>query len=61
MSDIIIRAENLSKRYLLRHQSGGAGYQRFSESLTYWAKAPLRKLASLLTPRPSPPPKNSGL
>ncbi len=42
MSDVIIRAENLGKRYLLSHQPNGAGYTRFSESLVHWAKAPLR-------------------
>jgi ABC-type polysaccharide/polyol phosphate transport system ATPase subunit len=40
MSEVIIRAENLSKRYQLRHSSARAGYQRLSESLVNWAKSP---------------------
>lgn len=44
MSDIVIRAENLGKRYLLNHQSGGTGYRRFSESILHAATAPLRWL-----------------
>lgn len=44
MSEVIIRAENIGKRYTLNHlkNGGGGGYQRFSESLAYWAKTPLR-------------------
>ena len=50
MSDVIIRAENLGKRYLLSHQiAGGSGYRKFSDTLVHAAKAPLRWL------RPSSP------
>jgi lipopolysaccharide transport system ATP-binding protein len=40
----IIRVEHLSKRYRLGQTLGAGGYQRFSESLTHWAKSPLRWL-----------------
>ncbi len=53
MPEPIISVERLGKCYRLQHQSGGARYKRFSESLVHWAKAPLRKLASSLAPRPS--------
>lgn len=44
MSEVVIQAENLGKCYQLNHQAGGQGYRRFSESLIYAAKAPLRWL-----------------
>jgi lipopolysaccharide transport system ATP-binding protein len=45
MSDVIISAEKVGKRYTLSHLGGGApGYQRFSETLASWAKAPFRRL-----------------
>ena len=52
MSDIIIRAENLGKRYLLNHQAGGV-YRKFSDSLVHFAKAPLRLLRSAHSPASS--------
>jgi lipopolysaccharide transport system ATP-binding protein len=42
MSDIIISAENIGKRYVLNHQSSGGGYRKFSDTLIHAAKAPLR-------------------
>jgi hypothetical protein len=44
MSDIIIRAENIGKRYVLNHQTSGTGYRKFSDVLVHAAKAPLRWL-----------------
>lgn len=44
MSDIIISAENIGKRYLLNHQTKGGGYNKFSDTLIHAAKAPLRWL-----------------
>ncbi|MFZ4596826.1 MAG: ABC transporter ATP-binding protein [Verrucomicrobiaceae bacterium] len=39
----MIRAENIGKRYVLNHQTGGAGqYRKFSDVLVHAAKAPLR-------------------
>ena len=48
MSEVIIRAENIGKKYTLSHLASGGqgGYKRFSESLAYWAKAPLRRLSN---------------
>ena len=42
--DIIIRAENIGKRYVLNHQTRGASgqYRKFSDTLIHAAKAPLR-------------------
>ena len=44
--DVIIRAENIGKRYVLNHQTGGAAgqYRKFSDTLVHAAKAPLRWL-----------------
>jgi len=42
MSDIIISAENIGKRYVLNHQAAAGGYQKFSDTLIHAAKAPLR-------------------
>lgn len=44
MSDIIISAENIGKRYVLNHQSEARGYSKFSDVLVNAAKAPLRWL-----------------
>jgi lipopolysaccharide transport system ATP-binding protein len=41
----IIRVENLSKRYRLGQTLGAGGYRRFSDTLTHWAKSPLRWLS----------------
>ena len=42
--DVIIRAENIGKRYVLNHQTRGASgqYRKFSDVLVNAAKAPLR-------------------
>jgi len=49
--DVIIRAENIGKRYVLNHQTGG-GYRKFSDVLVHAAKAPLRwLLPSTLNPQ----------
>ncbi|MFZ4593179.1 MAG: ATP-binding cassette domain-containing protein, partial [Verrucomicrobiaceae bacterium] len=42
--DVIIRAENIGKRYVLNHQTCGAAgqYRKFSDVLVHAAKAPLR-------------------
>lgn len=45
MSDVIVRAENLGKRYLLKHQAP-AGYRKFSDALVHAATAPLRWMNS---------------
>jgi len=44
--DVIIRAENIGKRYVLNHQTRGAAgqYRKFSDVLVHAAKAPLRWL-----------------
>ncbi len=43
--DLIIRAENIGKRYTLSHQGRGhVRYARFSESLAHWAAGPVRWL-----------------
>ena len=44
MNDVIIRAENIGKRYVLNHQTRGAAgqYRKFSDVLVRAAKAPLR-------------------
>jgi lipopolysaccharide transport system ATP-binding protein len=44
MSDIIIRAENVGKRYVLNHQNKPGGYTKLSDTLLHTAKAPLRWL-----------------
>jgi len=48
MSDSVIHVENLSKSYILAHQSGQAGshfqYQRFSDELIQMVTAPFRAL-----------------
>jgi lipopolysaccharide transport system ATP-binding protein len=44
MSDIIIRAENVGKRYVLNHQANPGGYTKFSDVLINAATAPLRWL-----------------
>jgi lipopolysaccharide transport system ATP-binding protein len=43
VSDVIIRAENVGKRYYLNHQTAG-GYRRFSDIVMDAAKAPFRML-----------------
>ncbi len=48
--DVIIRAENISKRYVLNHQSSG-GYRKFSDTLIHAAKAPLRWLKTVNSER----------
>lgn len=40
--DVIIKAENIGKQYLLNHQSGNAGYRKFSDTLVNAAKAPFQ-------------------
>ena len=42
--DVIIRAENIGKRYVLNHQTRGAAgqYRKLSDTLVHAAKAPLR-------------------
>jgi lipopolysaccharide transport system ATP-binding protein len=40
--DIIIRAENVGKRYTLGQSSGTGGYRKFSDTLINAAKIPLR-------------------
>jgi lipopolysaccharide transport system ATP-binding protein len=40
--DVIIRAENIGKRYTLNHQGSSGGYRKFSDTLIQAAKAPLR-------------------
>ena len=42
--DVIIRAENIGKRYVLNHQTRGAAgqYHKLSDTLVHAAKAPLR-------------------
>jgi len=40
MSEVIIRADQVGKRYILNHQAGG--YRKFSDTLVHAAKAPLR-------------------
>ncbi len=42
--DIIIRAENVGKRYTLGHSSENGGYRKFSDTLIHAAKASLRWL-----------------
>jgi len=42
MSDIAIRAANLSKLYHIGRGQGKAGYRTLRESMVDWAKAPLR-------------------
>jgi len=48
MSDNVIQVQNLSKSYVLSHQSGGTGgrfkYKRFSDALITAATAPFRAL-----------------
>ena len=44
MSDLILRAENIGKRYTLNHQSGGVQYRKFSDTLVNVVKSPLRFL-----------------
>jgi lipopolysaccharide transport system ATP-binding protein len=44
MSDIILRAENIGKRYTLSHQSGGVKYRKISDTLANAVKSPLRFL-----------------
>ena len=48
MPDTVIQVENLSKKYVLAHQSRGAGgsfkYKRFSDALIQTATAPFRAL-----------------
>lgn len=41
MSDVIVCAENIGKRYTLSHQAAG-GYQKFSDALMHAAAAPVR-------------------
>jgi lipopolysaccharide transport system ATP-binding protein len=53
--DIIIRAENVGKRYTLGQSSGTGGYRKFSDTLISAAKIPLRWLQpSSFSPQPSP-------
>ena len=42
MSEVIISADQVGKRYILNHQAGG--YRKFSDTLVHVAKAPLRWL-----------------
>ncbi len=42
--DVIIRAENIGKRYTLNHQGSSGGYRKFSDTLIHAAKAPFRWL-----------------
>jgi lipopolysaccharide transport system ATP-binding protein len=49
--DVIIRAENIGKRYTLNHQGSSGGYRKFSDTLIQAAKAPLR----WFQPASSPP------
>ena len=52
--DVIIRAENIGKRYTLNHQGSRGGYRKFSDTLIHAAKAPLRWLhPASFTPQPS--------
>ena len=52
--DVIIRAENIGKRYTLNHQGSSGGYRKFSDTLIHAAKAPLRWLhPASFTPQPS--------
>lgn len=52
--DIIIRAENVGKRYTLGQASGTGGYRKFSDTLIKAAKAPLRWFhPSGFTPQPA--------
>lgn len=53
MDDIVIRAENVGKRYVLNHLSQG-GYRRFSDSLIHMAKAPVRWLSKKSTANDAP-------
>jgi lipopolysaccharide transport system ATP-binding protein len=39
--DVIIRAENIGKRYTLNHHGSSGGYRKFSDTLIQAAKAPL--------------------
>ncbi|MDB6118646.1 MAG: Teichoic-acid-transporting ATPase [Verrucomicrobiaceae bacterium] len=43
MSDAIIIAENIGKRYVLNHQASGGGYQRFSEAIVQSAKGLIQR------------------
>lgn len=43
--DVIIKAENIGKQYLLNHQLGNGSYRKFSDTLISAAKAPLRWLS----------------
>jgi len=52
-NDVIIRAENIGKRYVLNHQTGGSGYRKFSDVLVHAAQAPLRWLRRPTPNRPS--------
>lgn len=40
--DVIIKAENIGKKYLLSHQTSGVRYRKFSDTLVGAMKAPLR-------------------
>ena len=42
MARPVIQVTHLGKRYELRHKAESVRYQRFSESLAHWARAPLR-------------------
>lgn len=43
--DVIIKAENIGKQYLLNHQLANGSYRKFSDTLIAAAKAPLRWLS----------------
>jgi lipopolysaccharide transport system ATP-binding protein len=43
MSDVVIQVENLGKRYSIRHQRDGGGYQTFRDALTEKAKSLFRR------------------
>ncbi len=67
----VIRVENLSKKYTLRHERGGGGYRRLSEELLETVKRPFRSVLRGhrngsptrqrgATPAPSSPPPAPG-
>ena len=51
MSDTVITAENLGKRYILRHQSNGQRYMTFRDVIVQQAVAPVKAIANTMRAR----------
>jgi lipopolysaccharide transport system ATP-binding protein len=45
MSDTIIAAESVGKRYVLSHQAGGGGYRKFSDEIMNAVRRPIQWLS----------------